>query len=361
LIVAGSIILNSAVAVAEPGDQVPPDGGCDSDDRSCILRTLKEAYAHDPAPPLLLELARAYEGAGRKGAALTSYLEYQGTCNEEDCLDITARVDELRPHVAELDLELMGLVSKITLDGEVVARGNVEAPLFIDPGEHALEVTWSNGRVDTQRVTVVAGATLSVRLQGGPEPRTVAIYGAPSSPGGGRGCGCGVPGAPSASSPGSDDQGGSPLGFGVLAGAAAAAIALRRRRAAEQLQPALDKAHGDGEKGRMLERPASLLWRHDRDAAMRTQQSAHELNPHTPLPPTGSQPSRGATATDSLVPEVEDRIHCILKNLEVLVRDLAGMDPQDESQAERSSRKHELGQEQLLGRYTQKLGKRRRT
>jgi hypothetical protein len=229
LIVAGGIILTSALAVAEPRDQVPPDGGCDSDDRSCILRTLKEAYVHDPAPPLLLELARAYEGAGRKGAALTSYLEYQRTCNEEGCLDITARVDELRPHVAELDLELVGLVSQITLDGEVVARGNVGAPLFVDPGEHTLEVTWSNGRVDAQRTTVVAGATLSVRLHAGPEPRTVAIYGAPSPPGGGRGCGCGVPGAPSASGPGSDDQGGSPVGLAVLAGTAAAAIALRRR------------------------------------------------------------------------------------------------------------------------------------
>jgi hypothetical protein len=228
-IVAGGIILNSAVAVAQPGDHVPSDGGCDSDDRSCIIRTLKEAYASDPAPPRLLELARAYEGAGRKGAALTSYLEYQQTCNEEDCLDITARLQELRPHVAQLNLELVGLVSLITLDGEVVALGNVEGPLFVDPGEHALEVRWSNGHVDTQRATVVAGATLSVRLQAGPEPRTVAIYGAPSPPGAGRGCGCAVPGAPSASSPGSDDQDGSPVGLTVLAGAVAAAIASRRR------------------------------------------------------------------------------------------------------------------------------------
>jgi hypothetical protein len=226
LIVAGGIILNSAVAVAEPGDQAPPDGGCDADDRSCILRTLKEAYAHDPAPPLLLELARAYEGAGRKGAALMSYLGYQRTCKEADCVDITARVDELRPHVGQLNLELAGLVSQITLDGEVIASGDAGAPLFVDPGEHVLEVRWSHGGVDTQRFTVHAGATLTVRLDAGPEPVVVPVYGTPPLPGG-RGCGCDVPGAPSASSPGSDDQGGSPVGFAVLA--AAAAIASRRR------------------------------------------------------------------------------------------------------------------------------------
>jgi MYXO-CTERM domain-containing protein len=227
LIVAGGIILNSAVAVAEPGDQVPPDGGCDADDRSCILRTLKEAYAHDPAPPLLLQLARVYEGAGRKGAALTSYLEYQRTCKEAGCVDITARVDELRPHVGQLNLDLVGLVSQITLDGEVIARGDAGAPLFVDPGEHVLEVRWSNGDVDAQPATVAAGETLSVRLHAGPEPQPVPVYGAPPPPGAGRGCGCGEPGVPSASSPGSD-QGGPPVGFAVLAGAAAAAIARRR-------------------------------------------------------------------------------------------------------------------------------------
>jgi hypothetical protein len=189
---------------------------------------LKEAYAYDPAPPVLLELARAYEGAGRKGAAITSYLEYQRTCKEADCVDVTARVDELRPHVGELKLYLAGLVSQITLDGEVVARGNVGAPLFVDPGEHVLEVMWSDGDVDARRITVVAGGSQSVRLQATLEPPPIAIYGTPPLPGG-RGCGCAVPGAPSASSPGSDDQGGSPVGFAMLAGAAAAAIASRRR------------------------------------------------------------------------------------------------------------------------------------
>jgi hypothetical protein len=228
LIVAGGIILNSAVAVAEPGDQLPRDGGCDADDGSCILRTLKETYAHNPAPPLLLELARAYEGAGRKGAALTSYLEYQRTCKEAGCVDITARVDELRPHVGQLSLDLVGLVSQITLDGEVIARGDVGAPLFVDPGEHVLEVRWSSGDVDSQRATLAAGDTQWVRLHAGPEPQPVPVYGAPPPPGAGRGCGCGEPGAPSASSPGGDDQGGPPVAFAVLAGAAAA-IASRRR------------------------------------------------------------------------------------------------------------------------------------
>jgi hypothetical protein len=178
---------------------------------------------------LLLELARAYEGAGRKGAAVTSYLEYQRTCKEAGCVEVTARVDELRPHVGELNLYLAGLVSQITLDGEVVARGNVEAPLFVDPGEHVLEVRWSDESVDAQRITVVAGESQSVQLQSGPEPRPIAIYGAPSPPGAGRGCGCSVPGAPFASSAGSDDQGGQPAGLAALACAAAAAIASRRR------------------------------------------------------------------------------------------------------------------------------------
>jgi hypothetical protein len=235
LIVAGGIILNSAVAVAEPGDQVPPDGGCDADDRSCILRTLKEGYARDPAPPLLLELARAYEGAGRNGAALTSYLEYQRTCRG-GCVDITARVDELGPHVGQLHLDLVGPVAQITLDGEVVARGDVEAPLLVDPGEHVVEVRWANGGVDAQRATVVAGGTHSVRLHAGPEPQPVPVYGAPPPPGAGRGCGCGQPGAPSASSPGSDDQGGPPVDFAVLTGAAAAAIALRGRHARRRIE-----------------------------------------------------------------------------------------------------------------------------
>jgi hypothetical protein len=228
LAVAGGIILSSAVAVAEPGEPVPLDGGCDADDPS-FLQALKEAYAHKPAPPVLLELARVYEGAGRRGAALTSYLEYQRTCNEAGCVNVTARVDELRPHVGQLNLELVGLVSQITLDGDVIARGDVEAPFFIDPGEHVLEVRWSNGDVDAQPITVVAGATLSVRLYAGPEPRPVPIYGAPSPPSVGRGCGCGEPGASSASSPGSDDRGGPPVGFAALACAAAAAIASRRR------------------------------------------------------------------------------------------------------------------------------------
>jgi hypothetical protein len=237
LIVAGGILLNSTVAVAEPSDQVPPDGGCDVDDRSCILRTLQEAYANHPGPASLLERARAYEGAGRKGAALTSYFEYQRTCKDAGCVDITARVDELRPQVGQLDLELVGLVSQITLDGEVIARGNVGAPLFVDPGGHVLEVMWSNGGVHSQPVTVVAGATLSVRLHAGSEPPPIAIYGTPPVPGSGRGCGCGEPGARSASSAGSDDRGGPPVDLAALAGAAAAAIASRRRRARRDSNP----------------------------------------------------------------------------------------------------------------------------
>jgi hypothetical protein len=228
LIVAGGMILNSTFAVAEPGDQVPPDGGCNADDRSCVLRTLKEAYAHHPAPPMLLELARAYEGAGRKGAALTSYLEYQRTCKEAGCVDITARVDELSPHVGQLNLDLVGPVSQITLDGEVIAPGEVGTPLFVDPGEHLLEVRWSNGDVANQPATVVAGATLSVRLHAGPGPQPVPVYGAPP-PVAGRGCGCGQPAAASAAFPGSGDPGGPPVGLAAFMGAAAAAIASRRR------------------------------------------------------------------------------------------------------------------------------------
>ena len=222
-------MLSSAVAVADPGDQVPPDGGCDADDRSCILQTLKEAHARNPAPPLLLELAHAYEGAGRKGAALTSYVEYQRTCKEAGCVDITARVEELRPQVGQVNLNLFGPVSQITLDGEVIARGDAGAPLFLDPGEHVLEVKWSSGEVDSETATVRAGETTTVSLHAGPEPIPMPLYGAPSPPGAGRGCGCGEPPAPSASSPASNDLDGPPVGFAVLVGAAAVAIASRRR------------------------------------------------------------------------------------------------------------------------------------
>jgi hypothetical protein len=76
-----------------------------------------------------------------------------------------------------------------------------------------------------------------------------------------------------------------------------AALSGDTRDAAEKLQPALNKSSGDGDKGRMLERLAGLQWNHDRDAALRTQQSAYQLNTHVAQPPTGWTPRRGASAT----------------------------------------------------------------
>src|SRR5690606_28502256 len=59
----------------------------------------------------------------------------------------------------------------------------------------------------------------------------------------------------------------------------------------------------------------------------------------------------------------DDGLHRMLDNIQAFVSKLVQMDPQDESQAERVKvllGQHQLGQEQLLGQYSKKLGRRRR-
>lgn len=84
---------------------------------------------------------------------------------------------------------------------------------------------------------------------------------------------------------------------GAAAEQGALDVALRgdTRKAADALQPAIANAPSDVERGRMLERLASIQWEHDRDMSMRSQARARELNVNVALPP-GSAPRRSPSA-----------------------------------------------------------------
>ncbi|HTR52033.1 MAG TPA: hypothetical protein VMJ10_15075 [Kofleriaceae bacterium] len=130
-----------------------------------------ESYALDPRPTTLYNLANAQERTDHLLAARDSYTKYLAATHPGDHDDFRRRatkalvaLDEAIPtlRIAVASLPATGVVS---LDGEDVTA-KLDAPIPLDPGEHAVEVRDGSDVVAHRAVSLVRGAREHVELTG---------------------------------------------------------------------------------------------------------------------------------------------------------------------------------------------------
>lgn len=125
------------------------------------------AYARDPRPRLLYNLAQAYERVGRlqdAARALEGYLEAAST-DDAMAERAKARLGFIRARIERTSIRLVGGMAEaeVFLDGGRVGVLPLPDPLPVAPGEHHVEVRSEGARFAT-RVMVPEGQTLEVPI-----------------------------------------------------------------------------------------------------------------------------------------------------------------------------------------------------
>jgi hypothetical protein len=131
-------------------------------DEACLA--FAESLRLYPNLTTLLNLALCYETQGKTASAWRGFTEGAAWASGPALRD---RRDFAEQHVLKLQRTLArveirtpeGASLALTIDGEPVATGHPEWPLFLDPGEHVLEASAPGHVPYVTRVTVPAGST----------------------------------------------------------------------------------------------------------------------------------------------------------------------------------------------------------
>ncbi len=145
-----------------------------------------QAYLLKPHPAVLLNLAQSELRAGRYAEAAENFAKYIRENPSSEALGhAKASLEEARPKVAEVRVEVTVPAAAVSVDGTDVGRSPLPGPVYLMPGRHVISAT--KGRVGADRtLEAVAGQELYVSLQllenYVPPPATPAAASAPLAP-----------------------------------------------------------------------------------------------------------------------------------------------------------------------------------
>jgi hypothetical protein len=139
----------------------------DAEDLSGALTQFEEAYRLVPSPNIHHNFGIAYQGLGRRAAALEAF--------ERFLAEATRAAPAAREHARKAVSELTGQVAALSVlsevagasifvDGRKVGETPREKPVYLDPGPHHLSVEHPDlGSLLAERLEVTAGQKLTVR------------------------------------------------------------------------------------------------------------------------------------------------------------------------------------------------------
>jgi hypothetical protein len=148
-------------------------------DPAAALAKFEQAYALFPSPKIHFNFGQAYRGLGRHAEAITAFQRFLDQATDADAsLRQLARtsVEELRAHVATVQVDADVAGAQVAIDGRGVGRTPLGGPLWLEPGVHLLRVTTPDGRTHGEQLQLRAGSTLRLtpRLAPALLPRTSA-------------------------------------------------------------------------------------------------------------------------------------------------------------------------------------------
>jgi hypothetical protein len=133
-------------------------------------QALGRAYAYDPRPELLLDLARVEEAQGKLARAVADLERYLGSAVQERSAAQTeqaqAKLAELLPKLATLRLVLSHGAGdeRIEVDGEPFRGATLGYDLRLDPGAHTLLVLRGERALARRHIELESGELLRLEL-----------------------------------------------------------------------------------------------------------------------------------------------------------------------------------------------------
>ncbi|MBN1772615.1 MAG: PEGA domain-containing protein [Deltaproteobacteria bacterium] len=143
-------------------------------DYASALGDLDESYRLFPSLRTLYSLGLCQHALGSFGPALRSLEQYLREGGADAPPELRARAEELvaqmRAELGRLEIRVNVEGAEVRVDGEVVGRSPLAAPVEVGPGWHVVEARHESWDGPPQRVNVTAGAAVVVTLALAPEP-----------------------------------------------------------------------------------------------------------------------------------------------------------------------------------------------
>jgi hypothetical protein len=134
------------------------------DNRGAIAK-FEEAFHLFPSPKILFNLGRAHFALHDEVEALTDFerfLDESPYAPKESRNEAQRVIDQLRPRLSYLDLEVEDTGGRIAIDGREVGTAPLARPVVVTPGAHELRVEKIGMQSSIQTVSPVPGQKLRV-------------------------------------------------------------------------------------------------------------------------------------------------------------------------------------------------------
>jgi hypothetical protein len=138
---------------------------------------IAQSQKEDPKPGTVFTLAECFARWGRIASAATQYSAYletvralppnQQAAHAERVLVAKSEYEKLLPDIPELVLVWPGAPPRdatVTVDGNEIDQETLGRARHVDPGQHMVAVSYSDGSQSTRKVAVELGQTLRVIL-----------------------------------------------------------------------------------------------------------------------------------------------------------------------------------------------------
>jgi hypothetical protein len=138
----------------------------DAEDLTGALAEFESAYRLVPDPSILHNFGVVYQGLGRNAAALEAFERFLAEASRAPLAvreHAMRAVQNLRPRVAELQVESDERGASILVDGRKLGETPQEKPIYLDPGSHRLSLERTDlGTIFAERLELSAGQRLTV-------------------------------------------------------------------------------------------------------------------------------------------------------------------------------------------------------
>jgi hypothetical protein len=154
----------------------------------------RRAYALIPAPSLSVREGRSLEKLGRLVQAAEAYVRTVRTPMGDNAPDAfrdavkeaSEALAQLRPRIPKLTVSVTGIDRKdpaltVTIDGKPLAKALVGVGAPVNPGEHDVVATVSDGRHAEGKITLEESGTKTLELDVGPPPKGSGVKPAPAA------------------------------------------------------------------------------------------------------------------------------------------------------------------------------------
>lgn|GEM_PF-3055166 len=140
----------------------------DAGDFAAARAAVEESYRLYPSLRTLYSLGLCHHALGEFGPALRSLEQYLREAGPNAPPEMRARAEELvaqmRAELGRLEIRVNVEGAEILVDGEVVGRSPLSAPVEVGPGWHVVEARHEAWDGVPQRVNVPAGSSATVEL-----------------------------------------------------------------------------------------------------------------------------------------------------------------------------------------------------